>query len=133
MITVVKAAGATIANGALSFWYQGADGQLADVFAVSVQILNADASSTVLAKTALSTTTNRKGIGHYAAAWDSSAATAGMFTVRWFYKVVSTDAEQSFDLPFELVASGVPVRAALHHDQSAARQRVARADRPRRV
>ena len=112
MITVLKAAGATIANGALSFWYQGVDGQLADVAAVSMQILAADGVTEVQAKGALDVTdtpgSNRKGTGHYAGAWDSSTATAGMFVVRWFYKVASTDAEQSFDLPFELVAAAYP-------------------------
>jgi hypothetical protein len=112
MITVVKAAGATIANGVLSFWYQGADGTLADVAAVSMQILAEDGTTSVLAKTALNVTdapgSNRKGTGHYAGVWDSSAATAGMFVVRWFYKAESTDAEQSFDLPFELVAAAYP-------------------------
>lgn len=108
MITVAKSAGATVANGALSFWYQGADGLLADVAALSVQILDS-AGAEVLAKTALDVDgVNHVGTGHYAAAWTPGAAAVGLYVVRWFYQVALTDDETSFDLTFELVAVPYP-------------------------
>ncbi len=103
MIAVSKSLGATLANGALSLWVQSAAGALIDVFAASVQILDT-AGADVVAKTALDMTANRLGLGHYAAAWTPGAASVGQYTVRWFYTVADGDAEQSFDLDFELRA-----------------------------
>ncbi len=116
MVTVSKSLNATVANGALTFWYQGADGLLADVFAVSFQIFDA-AGTQVLAKTALNTAPapagSRVGLGRYAAAWTPGAAAVGLYSVRWYYTVASGDTETSFDIPFELVA--VPYPAGPHY------------------
>lgn len=111
MITVSKPAGATLANEALSFWYQDEYGSLADVFAVSIKIDTA-AGGAVLAKTTLSTAAapggNRVGIGHYAYAWAPGASAAGAYVVTWFYRVESGSDEQSFSLPFELTDALYP-------------------------
>lgn len=105
MIFVSKTLGATVANGALSLAVQDVNGLLIDVFAASVEVLNADGSVVVLAKTALDMVANRLGLGRYAATWAPGSATVGQYTVRWFYTLTGTSAEVSFDQEFELVAA----------------------------
>ncbi len=111
MISVDKVFGATLANGALSFACQvrlSLDGNvpagtLQDVYSVAFQIFDANYSS-VASRTSLNTTTDRLGLGRYAATWAPGSAAVGQYFVRWYYKVLSTDAEKSFDQEFELVA-----------------------------
>lgn len=104
MIAVSKSLGATVANGALALAVQNGNGILTDVYAASVQILDSSGGS-VLAKTALDVANvNHVGVGRYAAAWAPGSAAVGQYTVRWFYTLVASGPEQSFDQEFELVA-----------------------------
>ena len=86
MIAVSKSAGATVANGALSFWVQNsATNLLIDPFAISFEITNEDSTS-VMAKTALdladAPTGSRVGLGHYADVWTPGMAAVGRYVVR---------------------------------------------------
>jgi hypothetical protein len=102
MISVVKAAGATKANGALAFVYQGTDGVLKDVFSGGFQILDADGVA-VGAPGTLHMVNDRVGAGRYHATWAPGAAGIGRYTVRWTYVVTNGGASVSFDQEFELV------------------------------
>lgn len=111
MIAIVKATGATIANGALQLVYQNVQGILTDVFAASFQIWNADLSTQIFPstpglKTSLAVTgADRVGVGRWNATWVSAAqaeTAATLFNIRWFLTPVSGDAEVSFDQEFEM-------------------------------
>lgn len=109
MIAVSKSAGATLANGALTLWAQNSAGLLADVYAASVQVLDA-ADTSVMSKTALDVGTatptgSHAGTGQYHAAWaGATSAAVGKYIVRWFYKWTADSAEESFDQEVEVVA-----------------------------
>lgn len=126
MIAVSKSAGATVANGALTFIAQYREGNfsgmLVDVFAVSVEVLDQDGND-VLSKTALDVTApvfdsngnqtqapgvNRLGLGRYAAVWATPTCNVGRYTLRWFYTWDSTSSEKTFDLECEVVAKPYP-------------------------
>lgn len=111
MITVVKADGSTVANPALQFVVQTADGFLTDVAECSFQIFRGATQvypASIGTKQSIDVSAHRLGKGRYAALWDSSTATAGKHRVKFFYKVASTDAESSFSQDFEVVDEAYP-------------------------
>lgn len=105
MITVVKSAGATVANGALQLVYQNAQGILTDVFAAGYQILDSTLTQVfpMSGTQAINTVTARAGLGRYNATWVSSAAAVGRYTVRWYLTPSSGDVERTFDQGLEVV------------------------------
>lgn len=110
MISVVKAVGATVANGALQLVYQDTQGILRDVFAASYQIWTSDfvtqkfpVSGRQALDVVVPSGVNRAGVGRYNATWTSSAETGARYAVRWFLTPKTGDAEITFDQEFELV------------------------------
>lgn len=114
MLTVVKAAGATVSNAALTLVVQSSQGFLTDVYSVSYQIWDTttppkEAAPQIVyplsGKQTLDVVAARLGVGRYAATWDSSSAVLGRYVVRWFYKLTSASDELTFDQEFEVLTT----------------------------
>lgn len=121
MLSVVRSAGATVANKALQLVVQNSKGLLADVGAAWYQIFNVTTSNLEQAPAQVWPTTvgnredvhlenHRLGTGRYAALWTPAAqATVGKYFIRWHYRFgAAGNPEYIFDQEFELLPAPYP-------------------------
>lgn len=121
MLSVVRSAGATVANRALQLVVQDARGLLADVGAAWYQIFNITTATLEQTPTQVFPTTvgnrepvdivnHRLGVGRLAALWTpAGSAQVGKYMIRWCYRFGgSGNSEYTFDQEFELVPTPYP-------------------------
>jgi len=110
MLLVEKGTALSIANPLLGFFGVTTKGFLADVDELSFQVFKGSTQVYPVTpgnKQPVNVTTDRIGLGRYAATWTvpSATDTPGRYEMRWFYKFDTADAEAMSRETFEVVSS----------------------------